>query len=50
MSTALWEGLPFAVLEAMNMSKPLLLSSCLMKGSQSQLEVEGVDPSLREVQ
>jgi len=28
-STALWEGLPFAVLEAMNMSKALLLSTCV---------------------
>jgi glycosyltransferase involved in cell wall biosynthesis len=27
-STALWEGLPFAVLEAMNLSKPLVLSNC----------------------
>jgi glycosyltransferase involved in cell wall biosynthesis len=26
-STALWEGLPFAVLEAMNLRKPLLLSN-----------------------
>lgn len=28
-STALWEGLPFAVLESMNMNKPLLLSNCV---------------------
>lgn len=28
-STALWEGLPFAVLEAMNLKKPLLLSDCI---------------------
>lgn len=27
-STALWEGLPYAVLEAMNMQLPLLLSNC----------------------
>lgn len=27
-STALWEGLPYAVLEAMNMRLPLLLSNC----------------------
>ena len=28
LSTALWEGLPFAVLEAMNLKKPLILSHC----------------------
>jgi glycosyltransferase involved in cell wall biosynthesis len=28
-STASWEGLPFAVLEAMNLLKPLLLSNCV---------------------
>lgn len=28
-STASWEGLPFAVLEAMNLYKPLLLSNCV---------------------
>jgi glycosyltransferase involved in cell wall biosynthesis len=28
-STALWEGLPFAVLEAMNLGKPLLLTGCV---------------------
>jgi glycosyltransferase involved in cell wall biosynthesis len=28
-SMALWEGLPFAVLEAMNLNKPLLLSNCV---------------------
>lgn len=27
-STALWEGLPFSVLDAMNLKKPLLLHSC----------------------
>jgi glycosyltransferase involved in cell wall biosynthesis len=27
-STALWEGLPYAVLEAMSMRLPLLLSNC----------------------
>jgi glycosyltransferase involved in cell wall biosynthesis len=29
LSTALWEGLPFSVLEAMNYSKPLLLHNCV---------------------
>jgi glycosyltransferase involved in cell wall biosynthesis len=29
MSTASWEGLPFAVLEAMNLYKPLILSNCV---------------------
>lgn len=29
LSTALWEGLPFAVLEAMSLSKPLLLRDCV---------------------
>lgn len=29
LSTASWEGLPFAVLEAMNMCKPLILSRCV---------------------
>lgn len=28
-STASWEGLPFAILEAMNLRKPLLLSDCI---------------------
>lgn len=28
-STAAWEGLPFAVLEAMNLCKPLLLTNCV---------------------
>jgi glycosyltransferase involved in cell wall biosynthesis len=28
-STALWEGLPFAVLEAMSLSKPLILNKCV---------------------
>lgn len=28
LSTALWEGLPFAVIEAMNLNKPLLLNKC----------------------
>ena len=28
-STAAWEGLPFAVIEAMNLGKPLLLSTCV---------------------
>lgn len=28
-STALWEGLPFAVIEAMNMNKPMLLTNCV---------------------
>lgn len=28
-STSRWEGLPFSVLEAMNMSRPLLLSKCV---------------------
>lgn len=29
LSTAGWEGLPFAVIEAMNMKKPLLLTKCV---------------------
>jgi glycosyltransferase involved in cell wall biosynthesis len=29
LSTALWEGLPFAVLEAMNLGLPLVLNSCI---------------------
>ena len=29
LSTALWEGLPFAVLEAMSLAKPLLLRDCV---------------------
>lgn len=29
LSTALWEGLPYAVIEAMNVGKPLLLSDCI---------------------
>ncbi|HAS40601.1 MAG TPA: glycosyl transferase family 1 [Microscillaceae bacterium] len=29
LSTALWEGLPFAVLEAMSMAKPLVLYNCV---------------------
>lgn len=28
LSTALWEGLPFSVIEAMNFNKPLLLNKC----------------------
>ena len=28
-STSLWEGLPFSVLEAMELSKPLLLHNCV---------------------
>lgn len=29
LSAALWEGLPFAVIEAMNLNKPLLLTNCV---------------------
>ena len=40
-STALWEGLPFAVLEAMNLSKPLLLSNCVGKNDLVKNDLNG---------
>lgn len=40
LSTAQWEGLPFAVLEAMNIGLPLLLSRCI---GNNDLVVEGIN-------
>ena len=39
-STARWEGLPFSVLEAMNVGLPLLLSKCI---GNKDLVVEGIN-------
>jgi glycosyltransferase involved in cell wall biosynthesis len=39
-STARWEGLPFSVLEAMNLERPLLLSKCV---GNNDLVEEGVN-------
>lgn len=41
MSTALWEGLPYAVLEAMNLGKPLLLSDCIGNIDLVKAEING---------
>ena len=40
-STALWEGLPYAVLEAMSMHLPLLLSNCPGNNDIVQKDVNG---------
>lgn len=40
LSTAGWEGLPFAVLEAMNLSKPLILTDCV---GNVDLVIEGLN-------
>lgn len=41
LSTALWEGLPYAVLEAMNLGKPLLLSDCIGNIDLVKAEING---------
>lgn len=41
-STSRWEGLPFAVLEAMNMEKPLLLSKCIGNNDLVETGVNGL--------
>lgn len=54
-STALWEGLPLSVLEAMNLGKPLLLSDCVgnvdtvRKGMNGEV-YHDVDDALRMIE
>ena len=43
LSTAQWEGLPYAVLEAMNQGKPLLLTDCI---GNCNLVREGINGAL----
>ena len=43
LSTAQWEGLPYAVLEAMNQGNPLLLTGCI---GNRDLVREGVNGAL----
>jgi len=41
LSTALWEGLPYAVLEAMSMAKPLVLYNCVGNKDLAESEFNG---------
>lgn len=55
LSTALWEGLPYAVLEAMNLGKPLLLSACignvdLVQNGKNGYLYHTVDEAIQQIQ